>query len=179
MDTSMGRLLISDIPLPKKCLKYSNSGLSIWRTTAEKYKLFIYNLLQWLPQETHLCLILGSEIPYEKEALSAYKDRHLWHKSFNDEISSIQNDRLHVVRVTDHIKSQSDFTNNINHFTPNVYYKLSCDIKSIITDVCGSSVAVRSNWIRYCVKQYLMPIANAILPKRLFRKIHQSLSSKI
>lgn len=151
----------------------------IGRTTAEKYKLFIYNLLQWLPQETHLCLILGSEIPYEKEALSAYKDRHLWHKSFNDEISSIQNDRLHVVRVTDHIKSQSDFTNNINHFTPNVYYKLSCDIKSIITDVCGSSVAVRSNWIRYCVKQYLMPIANAILPKRLFRKIHQSLSSKI
>lgn len=140
----------------------------IGRTTAEKYKLFINNLLQWLPQETHLCLILGSEIPYEKEALSAYKDRHLWHKSFNDEISSIQNDRLHFVRVTDHIKSQSDFTNNINHFTPSVYYKLSCDIKSIITEVCGSSVAVRSNWMLFFIKQYIMPVIAYIAPRPIF-----------
>ena len=151
----------------------------IGRTTPEMYKSFVNNMLQWLPQETHLCLILGSEIQYEKETLSAYKDRHLWHKSFNDEIANIQSARLHLIKVTNHIKSQSDFTNNINHYTPNVYYKLSCDIKTVITEVCGPSIVVKSNWMRFFVKQYLMPLANAILPSNLFRIIQSFFRSKI
>lgn len=151
----------------------------IGRTTPEMYKTFLNNLLQWLPKDTHVCLILGSEIQYDKEDLSTYKDRHIWHKSFNNEISNIHHERLHFINVTDYIKSQSDFTNNINHFTPRIYYKMSCDIKLLINNVCGSSINVKSNWMRYYVKQYLMPFAYAILPSQMFRRIHKLLRSII
>lgn len=151
----------------------------VGRTTAEMYVSFINDLLNWLPEETHLCLILGSEIEYEQETLSTYKDRHMWHKSFNEELLKISNSRLHFINVTDYITSQNDFTNNINHFTPRVYYKLSSDIKALITEICKSTIVVRSNRLKFFIKQYLMPIVLLIIPRSIFDSIKRFLDNNI
>lgn len=159
--------------------QFSQNYEFLGRTTPEQYKIFVENLISWLPENTHLCLILGSEIKYNQESMSTYMDRHLWHKDLNNAIAQIQNPRLHWLNMTKYIKSQSDFTNNINHFTPSVYYKLSCDIKSLINELCSSTIRVHSNWKRYLVKQYIMPVVSKVLPKNLFWKIHHFFRSKI
>lgn len=159
--------------------RFSDRYEFIGRRTAEQYAEFIAQLLSWLPEETHLCLILGSEIKYEKEIKSTYMDRYLWHRDFNKVICSINNPRVHFINVTEHITSQNDFTNNINHFVPSVYYKMSKDIKTLIEQLCGENVKVKSNWKRYFIKQYISPFVDIILPKGLYKSIHSFVSKRV
>ena len=159
--------------------EFSEKYEFVGRTTPDEYATFIKKLLSWLPITTHLCLILGSEKEYEKENLSAYANRHKWHKEFNSRLMELKDNRLHFVNITDFINSQSDFTNNINHFSPTVYYKLSSCLKTLIMQVCGDRFKIDTNWKRYYVKRFIMPIANKIMPNKLFWQIHNLISKKI
>lgn len=88
-------------------------------------------------QNTHLALILGTEIPYNYNCQENYIDREEYHKSFNAAIRKYKekHGRLHLIEITPFITEQSCFTNNINHYTPEVYYKLAQEIIKISSSI--------------------------------------------
>lgn len=144
-------------------LKYRFLG----RTEPCDYISFLEKLQNNLPSKCYICLILGSEIPYHKEKYSSYLDRHIYHKRLNDVIKeySKYNSRIKYIEITKHIMSQEDFTNNINHFTPNVYYALSKEILNLINELCGVHLALSKNAsIRLFVKKYVQPLILKCIP---------------
>lgn len=146
----------------KEYLEYFSSHYNyIGRTSPEQYLRFLDILQNFLPSTCYICLILGSEIPYEKETCSSYLDRHIFHKYMNDAIKkySLSNPRIKYIEITKHIHSQSDFTNNINHFTPKVYYELSQDILDVINAVFGLCLSKsKKSLIRLFVKTHIQPL---------------------
>ena len=147
----------------------------IGRTTPQMYRKFLGKLMDYLAPNTHLCLILGSEIAYEKEKDSTYVRRENFHREMNRMIRQFAtgNQRIHLVNLTDYIHSQKDFTNNINHFVPNVYYQVSNDIIPLIKEICGKDTIIKSNRIRYLIKKYLQPIVLGIMPISWYSKLRR------
>lgn len=92
---------------------------------------FIY---QHLAPQSQLLLCLGSEIPFEANQKAAYEDRHIYHRDLNHLIREWASDKPNVFLLDTNklIDGQQDFTNNINHFTKKVYYKLSEQIVSLV-----------------------------------------------
>ena len=79
----------------------------------------------------------------------------------NDAIKkySLSNPRIKYIEITKHIHSQSDFTNNINHFTPKVYYELSQDILDVINAGFGLCLSKsKKSLIRLFVKTHIQPL---------------------
>ena len=106
-----------------------------------------------LANTTHLILILGSEIPYLGNKQEAYRDRHEYNKELNSLILDFveQEDNVSAINVTNYINDQEDFTNNINHFKREIYYKMSMDIVSIVDKVSGTKIK-RNGFNRKCQK---------------------------
>lgn len=156
----------------EKFLKeFSSKYRYIGRTKIQDYINFLDNLLEKKP-DTYICLILGSEIPYDKEIDSSYIDRHEFHKIFNDAVKkyALSNSYIKYIEITNHIKSQKDFSDNINHFTPKIYFELSQEIISILNQIFNTSISntpkVR---IRLFVKKFVQPILlNILSPKSRF-----------
>lgn len=96
----------------------------------------------------HLCptasliLILGSEIPYENNTKESYNDRHEFNKELNSRIRQWSSDknRVRLLDVNKYIESQQDFTNNINHFSRVVFYKMSMDLIDFFKEIGVNSV---------------------------------------
>ena len=100
---------------------------------------FIYH---HLAPKAKLLLCLGSETPYVSNQKAAYADRHLYHRALNGLIRDWAADKptVYLLDTNEMIEGQKDFTNNINHFTKEIYYKLSKEIISIINqDMTGNS----------------------------------------
>lgn len=93
-------------------------------------------IFEKLQKHTKLVLILGSEIEYKDNLQQAYADRHKFNKKLNDLVRSwaSQEQRLKILDVNKFIESQEDFTNNINHFTKLVYYRMSQELIEIVGD---------------------------------------------
>lgn len=92
---------------------------------------FIYRNIS---PKTHLILILGSETAYLANDKEAYEDRHDYNNVLNTQIKqwSLGKSRIKLIDVNNYIEGQNSFTNNINHFTRVIYYKMSEDIIGII-----------------------------------------------
>ncbi len=169
--------------ITKENLKsFSEKYEYIGRTTPERYVEFLDFLLANTTDETTICLILGSEIAYNNEREATYYDRAAFHKNFNNSImdyAKTQN-RIKCINLTKYIKSQADFTNNINHFTPNVYFSFSKDVLKIIKEKGDCTDTPKSNYKQYIYKRYIQairakiptPLINAIKPlyKFVFRR---------
>ena len=145
----------------------------VGRRKPSDYVEFLRYLCSKLPEKSTLCLILGTETPYLQNNDPSYKDRELYHKELNDAIRqfSEDNNRIKLIEIDSVLHSQSDFAGNINHYVPAVYYKLSLQMSKIIEEVSGSSVVVKSNKLRYLLKQYLQPYFVKILPPPIYLQI--------
>ena len=72
----------------------------------------------------------------------AYEDRHLYHKRLNDLVRQWADgkERVFLLDINAHIRGQSDFTNNINHYNKEIYYKLSKDLIDVINLDSGTQL---------------------------------------
>lgn len=134
--------------LEKFSEKYEFVGMS----TPFSYIKSLERIINKLDEDTSICLILGSEIPYIKNSKPAYRDRHILHRNFNEEIRCFakNNKRIILIDINDFISGQNDFNGNINHFTVNVYYKVAEYVKDIINEKAGSMQVKRKS----CIDKY-------------------------
>ena len=157
----------------------------IGKTKPNDYIDRLEYILDNTDSKTQICLILGVEFPCEKQMEYDYKDRHISHKELNMAIRQFANtnNRIKLIDLNDIVKSQNDFTNNINHFTSKVYYELSLKITEIINEITHFNVANYStyylyfdniiNWFKKLLK-YFLPKKNYIY--MLFKKIYKFIS---
>lgn len=113
--------------------KYECLGL----TTPEMYVSFLQKCLEWLPEETSLCLILGATRLFDGQ--DDVKERHL---KLNEAIKAFAQDhpRVKYVDIDDCIKDPSDFAGEINHFSSRVYYEIAQRIIDVIQSVTGKKL---------------------------------------
>ena len=113
--------------------KYECLGL----TTPEMYTSFLQNCLNWLPEDTHLCLILGATRLFDGQ--DDVKKRHL---QLNQAIKAFSMDhpRIKYIDIDDCIQGASDFEGEINHFSSRVYYGLAQSIIRTIQSVTGEAI---------------------------------------
>ena len=113
--------------------KYECMGL----TTPEMYVSFLQNCLNWLPEETYLCLILGATKSFDGQ--EDVKERHLL---LNTAVKAFAQDhpRIKYVEIDDCINDPSDFAGEINHFSSRVYYEIAQKIIAVIQSVTGKKL---------------------------------------
>lgn len=113
--------------------KYECIGL----TTPEMYVSFLQKCLDWLPEKTHLCLILGTTKMYDAE-----DDVQQRHRKLNDAIKSfaVDHPKIEYVEIDDCIHDPYDFEGGINHFSSRVYYEIAQRIIDVIQSVTGKKV---------------------------------------
>ena len=106
-------------------------------TTPEMYVSFLQNCLNWLPEETSLCLILGATRLFDGR--EDVKERHL---RLNTAIKAFAQDhsRIKLVDIDDCINEPSDFAGEINHFSSKVYYEIAQRIIEVIQSVTGTKL---------------------------------------
>ena len=158
--------------------KYECLGL----TTPERYVSFLQKCLQWLPEETSLCLILGATRLFDGQ--DDVKERHL---KLNEAIKAFALDhpRVKYVDIDDCIQDPSDFAGEINHFSSRVYYEIAQRIIDVIQSVTGkkldsysSKIVVVDNLtlkVRKILKKVLNP-DSAIYKKfkSVFNKVYKN-----
>ena len=80
-----------------------------------------------------------------------YEGRHLIYKEINDlmrEYAKTQ-DRILLIDFNDYIKSQEDFTNNINHFQRRIYYEVATKANEYIGEYTGNKLKQKSRLYLY------------------------------
>lgn len=118
-------------------------------TTPPEYIERLEKIIKRLGGETKVCLILGSELPYENNTEPAYENRHLLHRDFNNVIKEFasKHSNLLLLDLNTYIHGQGDFNGNINHFTVSVYYKVADKVVQLINELAGSEqVDKASKW---------------------------------
>jgi len=113
----------------------------IGKTKPEDYEERIRKILTFLDNKTTLCLILGVEFPCEKFMENDFKERHLSHRELNNKIRELakSTNRLRLIDLNEIVKSQDDFTNNINHFTSRIYYEIAQKITETLKEDTGGN----------------------------------------
>jgi len=131
-------------------LDFSKKYEFVGRTDINEY-LKMLELFFSMHPNTHLTLILGSEIPYLANTQRNYINREKEHLVFNKKIFEYANNhnKLHIINITDFIESQDDFLNNINHFTPQIYYRIANAIIGIAEKYCNQDVKIKSKILIY------------------------------
>lgn len=115
---------------------FSDNYVYKGRLKSEEILANLRLILRNMSESCYLILILGSEIPFLKNAQSAYDNRHEDHKALNVLLRefALKNKRVKIIDVNDFIKSQDDFTNNINHYSKRVYFEIAQKAKNIISE---------------------------------------------
>lgn len=110
--------------------KYECLGL----TTPEMYVSFLQKCLDWLPEETSLCLILGATKVFDGQ--EDVKERH---RLLNTAVKAFAQDhsRIKYVEIDDCISDPSDFAGEINHYSSKVYFEIAQRIIGVIQSVTG------------------------------------------
>ena len=113
-------------------------------TTPEMYVSFLEKSLKWLPQKTHLCLILGATKLFD--GADSQKARH---RKLNEAIKAfaVDNPRIKYIEIDDCIHDSSDFAGALNHYSARVYYELAQKIINIIQLATGMKMASYSSRI--------------------------------
>lgn len=99
-------------------------------------------LLSKMSPSACLCLVLGSEIPYEKESSSTFIGREKYHQELNPLLRewARTDSRVYILDWNEYITGQDSFNDTINHFTRDVYYKASLRVRDIIKEVTGQQI---------------------------------------
>lgn len=109
----------------------------IGKTTPEMYLSFLDKCMKWLPQKTHLCLILGATKIYDND-----EEVRMSHLRINEAVKaySMDNPRVCFVEIDDCVHDKSDFAGDINHFSTRVYYELAQQMIGVIHTVTGKEI---------------------------------------
>ena len=101
-------------------------------TTPEEYRQFLVDCLNWLPDKTILCIILGVTSSFDRFTHTA--TRHL---EINTVVKDLAKDnrRLRYIDVDEYVKSVKDITDGINHYQTRVYYEIAQAMIRTINDV--------------------------------------------
>lgn len=113
-------------------------------TTPEMYVSFLEKCLKWLPQKTHLCLILGATKLFD--GADAQKARH---RKLNAAIKAfaVGNPRIKCIEIDDCIHDSTDFAGALNHYSARVYYELAQRMINVIQMVTGNKMESYSSRI--------------------------------
>lgn len=116
------------------------------RISAEDYVANLEQVLSRINADAKICLILGSELPYENNHKPSYNNRHIVHKEYNRVLRAFAQtqDRVLLLDVNDYVNNQDDFSDNINHFQRRVYYQMAQKANEYIQEVCGSKIKGKS-----------------------------------
>lgn len=140
------------------------------RATPEMTIQNLTEILEHMAPDAKMILLLGCETPYEANMQEAYVGRHLYHKMLNDQVRewARSKNRVILLDINDYVKGQNDFTNNINHYTKQIYYKLSQRLIEIINQ--GSAGNLRESTL---FEQKIRRLCAMILkvPKKLRRLV--------
>lgn len=103
-------------------------------------------LLKKMSPSAKLCLLLGSETPFEKETNPNYFGREKVYKQINDLLRAwaAEEERVLVLDFNKYIRGQEDFTNNINHFQRRVYFEAAKEANAIIAGLTGEKLQQKS-----------------------------------
>ena len=114
----------------------------------------IKKLIERLPSTTCVCLMLGSEMPYEKNDSLSYEKREEYHKKLNNMLREFANNnpRIYLIDFNEFIHSQADFTDNINHFHRRIYFEAAKMANKIIEQVTGKSVREQNRVVLLCIE---------------------------
>ena len=154
-----GTLFTANCPFTRASLEsFKRDFEYIGRIQPEEIVQNIGLIHRHLAPDAALILVLGSEMPYEGNTQPAYQDRHVYNARLNQLLRAWAQDKPRVafIDVNRHLEGQSSFTNNINHFTRNVYYQMSKDLVEIVNrdqtlhlnQNSKASVYIRKNWRR-------------------------------
>lgn len=93
-------------------------------------------LYQFKKKNALLILVLGSEKAFEGKAKPSYLNRHICHQVFNDKIKKWSQNKkdVYLIEIDQHINSQRDYTNSINHFQKRIYYHIAQDLLKILNN---------------------------------------------
>lgn len=113
--------------------KYECLGL----TSPEMYVSFLQKCMDWLPEETSLCLILGATRLFDGQ--EDVKERH---RLLNTAVKAFAQDhpRIKYVEIDDCISDPSDFAGEVNHYSSKVYFEIAQRIIGVIQSVTGTKL---------------------------------------
>lgn len=122
--------------------EFSKNWEFIGRKPYDEYIKELQRFLTLISPLAHVCIFLGSEIPFTGAATEAWKDRHLVHKEINNRLRAFAQSqpRVHLIDYTELISSQKDYTDSIDHLQRYVHYKAAQRANDVIFKVLGSSV---------------------------------------
>lgn len=114
----------------------------IGNTTPERYVDFLEKCMRWLPEKSHLCLILGATKIYDGDEEARWS-----HQRLNEAIKAYSKDHARVcsVELDECIHDKSDFAGDINHFSTRVYYELAQQMIGVIQTVTGKEIKAYSS----------------------------------
>ncbi|HLP06094.1 MAG TPA: HAD-IIIC family phosphatase [Paludibacter sp.] len=160
--------------------KFASKYEFVGKTTPADYRERIDKVLGYLHKDTRLCLILGVEFPYEANKEEFYKDRHVSHKLLNDEMRKMANEnpRILLLDLNEIVKTQADFTDNLNQFTARVYYEISQYMIRIINQSVFAKVENYSTLYVYfdVLLNYTKMFTKRIIPKNnsMYRNLQET-----
>ena len=139
----------ADNHFSKKWLEwFDNNYTFLGPLTSNEIYQNALHLLEILPKSTSVAYILGPEIPFEKETNPNYVGRENVYAEINKlfrELSA-NNSRILLIDVNHWVKTQSAFTNNINHWQRNIYYKMASCVNDYIFNLTGNKVSKKSHF---------------------------------
>ena len=148
-----GKLFTSGAVFDRQSLEYIKENFVYeGRMTPERIVKNLDVIYKNLNKNAKLLLNVGSTIEHIDNTQKAYKNRHIYHKELAKLVYEWKKDkdRVYIIDATDFVLSQSDYTNNINHFVKPVYYKMA---KAISDIVCDDSLKVLRHRKRKLVKR--------------------------
>jgi len=127
--------------------EFSKNYRHIGHTKPVEYIERLTRMLHYLGKHTILCLIIGVEINDLRNTDPAYINRHINHIELNKAIRefALANKQIKIIDLNDFVKSECDYTRNINNYTSRVYYEISQSIISIINESLKMDVQNISN----------------------------------
>lgn len=155
----------------------------IGRITPKEYVDNLEFLLKKISPKAKLCIMLGCEKAYEGEISTAYLQRELYHQQMNKAIHSFakDNNRVLLIDWTDFVKSQKDFTDNINHYQRYIYYQASIAASGIIRQVLGRKIKkinIFKRTLSYIGKKYTNRINRDSKLYPIIRDVYHWLADK-
>ena len=98
-----------------------------------------------------LCYILGPEIAYEGKTSKAYVGREKVYAEINQLFRdwAATEPRVLLLDVNDWVKSQKDFTNNINHWHRRIYFRMALKVNQYISQLSDVEIQNKSKLYLY------------------------------
>lgn len=160
--------------------KFRESYEFIGRQTPADFIVNLKQILDKVSSDTVVCLMLGSEMPYEKNKQLAYVSRDEYHKELNKLLRDYAEttSRIRLVDFNKYIHSQEDFTDNINHFQRRVYFEAAQELNYIISEVTGTDVSMHNALVR-CFSNIKGMLYRKLAELKFLRKIVRYIKSRL